>query len=123
MIVALFYFLAGSVLYLFSAVLGTLSYIVPDSVESSLVDLMVIPNYLSGVFPVDQLYLALIAVLSVWLLMFFVKVSVMLLNVIPGVNIQWFHHNTGVDPANTAMVMHSRFKNVMKGRDSINTRR
>lgn len=123
MIVALFYFLAGSVLYLFSAVLGTLEYIVPASVESSLTDLLALPNYFSGVFPIDQLFLALIAVLSVWLLMFFVKMTVMLLNVIPGVNIHWFHHSTGTDPANTAMVMHSRFKNVMKGRDSINTRK
>lgn len=95
MIVALFYILAGSVLQILSAFLGTLNFIIPSQIQSALAWFFHLPWYFQGVFPVSTLMFALSTYLTGWLLVYGVKLVFMGLNLIPGVHLEFPGHKKG----------------------------
>jgi len=127
MIIALLELVAGSVIFVLSFVLQTLNFVIPNQVFTALSFFFQLPFYFSGLLPVQQILLAFLSYMTVWSLMYSVKLFIMVINMIPGVHIELPSHRHDFGNAQSdRMVAKERslagnFRKVMKGRDRIHT--
>lgn len=125
MIVAGLEIIGGTVVNVFGALLGALTVAIPDSIYTAIAWVFKQVFYFQGWFPVATMLSALSFYLFIWVIMYSVKLIIMIINMIPGVHIQLPGHHMQKehrDSTEIALDYHRKFKNVMKGRDKINTR-
>lgn len=96
MIVAIFLLIGGTVLNILGSILGTIGYIVPVQIQTSIAWLFHIPWYFQGILPIDNIMLAFTLYLTAWLLVYGVKLVFMGLNLIPGIGIRLPEHKKGI---------------------------
>lgn len=121
MIVAIFLLIGGTVLNILGAILSSISYVIPVQIQTAIAWLFHIPWYLSGILPVDNIILAFTLYLTAWLLVYGVRLVIMGLNLIPGINLSMPGHGGDKDNIGASIAQHRHFKSVMKGRDRIHT--
>jgi hypothetical protein len=98
MIVALLEIIGGTVVNVFGALLGALTVAIPDSIYSAITWVFAQVFYFQGWFPVATMLSALSFYLLIWIIMYSVKLIIMIINMIPGVNIQLPWHHREIDP-------------------------
>lgn len=91
MIPALFQMLGWSVLSLLNGVLATLNFVIPDQIESAFSYLINSTLVFQGVFPVQTLWAVVFTYLTAYILIFAFRIFIMILNVLPGVQLNLRH--------------------------------
>lgn len=97
MIVALLEIIGGTVVNVFGALLGALTVVIPDSIYTAIAWVFKQVFYFQGWFPVATMLSALSFYLLIWIIMYSVKLIIMIVNMIPGVNVQLPNHKKEKD--------------------------
>lgn len=122
MIIAILFLLLGLILNIIYFLLNLLNFVIPSNVNSAIMYYFGFYHYFDGIFPMSDLMLALMMVLTIVGLKYFAVIIIALLNAIPGVSITWPHYGKShhTSPQAQAILQHKHFNEVMKGR-GINT--
>jgi len=98
MITNVIFFLLASVLQVVSLIFGAINVVIPDTVKNAISYFLNIGNYLRGVFPVSDLYLAVLFLFTVWIGMYGVKMLISLLSMLPFMQKFEIHHGRDMQP-------------------------
>lgn len=83
MITDILFFVIGSVLGLIQLILGAIDYVLPPQINLAFVHFFGYLRTGDGFFPVSQAILAILAVLTVWLLMYGIKILFWAFSLLP----------------------------------------
>jgi len=83
--------LAWSVLGLLNAIMGVVNFIIPEQIETAFEYLINTTLVFSGVFPIHTFWSVIFVYLSAYLFVFGFRIFVMVLNIIPGVQLNTGH--------------------------------
>lgn len=85
MIVDIFIYLLSAFVWLITAIFSAINYAIPDQITDSIEWLASYLNYLGGLFPIGTLAAATGTILSVWILLYGIRISLWLWSLVPWV--------------------------------------
>jgi len=113
--------IAGLILKLLNFILASLAMLLPTGIVSAYQTAISYANHFSGIFPINQLFAAGIAIMSVWIGMYGIRLFMhTIFPLIPwfGKRVELPEHSA----SDRAIAQHRNFQRVMKGRDRIHMR-
>lgn len=102
--------IAGFIIAIISAVFSSITYVMPTQINDGFVTLAGYAGRWASIFPVDQIFLAIGSLLSLWAFLYTLRLFIWMIRFIPG--------NKHIEPpvSDTAIAQHRHFEKILKGK-------